>query len=89
MAGGSVVAYRYLDDDCLLYAYPGGIDRDANGARTGVSHGVFATCGRRYEVYLGSVEDPADLNAGDEIRIKGTMVPVSALKQKALAEPER
>ena len=57
-----VLAYRYLEDDCLMFVHPG-TGRD-------FSHYTAVKCGRREEVHVGAVEKPADIQAPNEILIE-------------------
>jgi hypothetical protein len=77
--GTPVAAYRSLGDDCLLYVYPGTPGR----------LGVAATCGRRYDVSLGTVEAPSDIQDDAAVRIDGVVTPLSEIKRRALAERAR
>ena len=73
--GTAVVAYRSLGDDCLLYVYPGTPGR----------LGVGATCGPRYDVLLGTVDAPSDIEDDATVRIDDVVTPLSEIKQRALA----
>lgn len=84
------LAYRYLEEDCLLVVYDETmlILTDPHGKAKG-NFPAAVVCGRRDQIDLGTVERPSDISAGDEIRIEGELRRVSALKQQALAQPER
>jgi hypothetical protein len=57
-----VLAYRYLEDDCLLFVHP--------GTGRGFSYYTAVRCGRREEVHVGAVENPADIQAPNAILIE-------------------
>jgi hypothetical protein len=57
-----VLAYRYLEDDCLMFVHP--------GTGRGFSYYTAVKCGRREEVHVGAVEKPADIQAPTEILVE-------------------
>ena len=88
-SGGPTLGYRYLEDDCLISAYAGvRITRNEDGTLTGVIN-LAATCGRRDEVLLGSIERLQDLREQDVLTVDGVPTLIADLKQRAMAAPMR
>ena len=56
------MAYRYLDDDCLMFVYP--------GTGRGFSYYTAVKCGRREEVHVGAVERPTDIQAQEGVLLR-------------------
>ena len=83
-----VLAYRYLGDDCLLYVHPPVMLRLVDPEGGGKGFPASARCGTRYEVYLGTVEEPAAISEGDEPMIGGRGTPLTEIVRRAQAEKE-
>lgn len=85
-----VLAYRYIGHDCLLYVYPTVMLLLFDPAAAGGSHEypVAAACGNRYEAYLGTVPQPADISLGEAIQVRGKSTSLGEIRRRAQSERE-
>jgi hypothetical protein len=84
------LAYRYLGHDCLLYVDPPGVRRLLDPAILGAGqYPVAAVCGKRYDAYLGTVEQPSDITAGEAIPVNGHNLRVKEITRRAMSERDR
>lgn len=85
-----VLAYRYIGHDCLLFVDQPVIRRLLDPAILGSGkYPIAATCGKRYEAYLGTVEQPSDIAVGDVVLVNGRNMRVSEMRNRGLSERER
>ena len=84
------LAYRYIGHDCLLYVDPPVMRRLLDPAILGSGeYPIAASCGKRYEAYLGTVGRPSDIALGDAILVNGRSMRISEITRRALSERER
>ena len=86
----TVLAYRYIGHDCLLYVDPPVMRRLLDPAILGSGeYPIAASCGKRYEAYLGTVGRPSDIALGDAILVNGRSMRIGEITRRALSERER
>jgi hypothetical protein len=81
------LAHRYLEDDCVMFVYP--------GTGQGYSYYTGVQCGRRERVHVGAVAEPADIYGANGVLLKppgattATMMSLEQILNEGLAAAER
>jgi hypothetical protein len=83
-----LVAYRYLDNDCLLFVHPGTF-LDTSEADPRGDFFVTEQCGRHYDIRLGKLTRLSEIQLADAIPIDGKMLAISEIMRRGLAEESR